>query len=171
MSVIWEACAGKKWCVHIPFDGDKCLEARACIRVIVEGTNFFLEIEIAGVRQRIPLGNSCVEARYYVFAAKACLANVSVTRTAINFDVVLRLCIDANIGPIHIGECVDVYSQHVTIGISTVVELAALGITPPMHGVSLRGASFGSETAYAYVETGMPAQARDELAQKLAAIK
>jgi hypothetical protein len=46
MSVIWEACAGKEWCVHIPFDGDKCLSARACIRVLEENAKFFLEIEI-----------------------------------------------------------------------------------------------------------------------------
>src|SRR5438876_7395103 len=120
MSVIWEACAGKKWCVHIPFDGEKCLEAQACVRVLEEGGNFYFEVQIGGEHARIPLGNSCAEARYYVFAAKACIANLNITAHSINFDIVLRLCIDANIGPIHIGECVDVYQQHIAFGLFNV---------------------------------------------------
>ena len=167
MGVIWEACAGKKWCVHIPFDGDKCLEARACIRVIEEGGNFFLEIEIAGNRQRIPLGNSCVEARYYVFAAKVCVANFSASAHSLSFDVVLRLCIDANIGPIHIGECVDLYSQHVNIGFFTVDQLAKLNFSHPMAGISSGGRELGGEKAYAYVETGISAKALESLTHKL----
>src|SRR5260370_3490175 len=105
MGTIWEACASKKWCIKIPFDGEKCLEARACIRVIAEGSNLFIEIEIAGNRQRIPIGNSCVEARWYVFAAKACVANLTRTDHSIQLDISLRLSIDANTGPIHVAPC------------------------------------------------------------------
>ena len=171
MGVIWEACAGKKWCVHIPFDGDKCLEARACIRVIEEGGNYFLEVEVAGNRARMALGNSCVEARYYVFAAKVCVANFAPSAHRLDFDVVLRLCIDANIGPIHIGECVDIYSQHVSIGFFTVDELKALGFNHPIGGVSQRGRSLGGERAYAYVETGISTKALDALTHQLSEMR
>ena len=146
-----------------PIRRRKCLEARACIRVIEEVGNFFIEIEIAGNRQRIPLGNSCVEARYYVFAAKVCVANFAATAHSLNFDVVLRLCIDANLGPIHIGECIDVYSQHVSIGFFTVDELTRLGFAHPIVGVSGRG----GDKAYAYVETSISKKALEELERKL----
>ncbi|MGY4430612.1 hypothetical protein ACVWWO_003089 [Bradyrhizobium sp. F1.13.1] len=167
MTTIWEACAGKKWCIHIPFDGDKCLEARACIRVIAEGSDLFLEIEIAGNRQRIPMGNSCVEARYYVFAARACLGNFNRTSHSIEFDIILRLCIDANIGPIHIGECVDVYRQHVSIGTFTVDELTQLGFDHPV--VTVR--KMAAEPAYAYVETAISADATKNLETAFAGMK
>lgn len=171
MSVIWEACAGKEWCVQIPFDGKKCLSARACIRIIEETGNFFLEIELAGNRQRIPIGNSCVDARYYVFVARVCMANVRATPHSLDFDVVLRLCIDASIGPIHIGECVDVYSQHVSIGFFTVDELAKLNISHPMAGLSQGGRGTGPEKAYAYVETGISSKALESLTQKLSEMR
>jgi hypothetical protein len=167
MGTIWEACASKKWCVKIPFDGEKCLEGRACIRVIVEGSKFFLEIEIGGIRQRIPLGNSCVEARYYVFAAKACVANWKQEAHSIQFDIVLRLCIDANIGPIHVGECVDIYRQHVTIGTFTVDQLSQLGFDNPIG--SVRGV--GADAAYAYVETALTAGADKKLEHSFSAMK
>jgi hypothetical protein len=131
MTVIWQACAGHEWCVHIPFDGDKCLSAQVCVRVLEEGTNFFLEVEILGARERIPLGNACLEARYYVFAAKACVANLNVQPHRLQFDIVLRLCIDASIGPIHVGECVDIYKQHVSIGFLTASELETLEMAHP----------------------------------------
>jgi hypothetical protein len=159
MSVIWEACAGKEWCVQIPFDGKKCFSARACIRVLEENAKFYLEIEIAGNRQRIPLANGCLEARYYVFAAKACITNVKVVGKSIDFDVVLRLCIDVNIGPIHIGECVDIYRHHVHIGFLKMAELAALGFDNPIAGVK----SVGDEPVTAYVETDISVTALEEL--------
>lgn len=170
MSVIWEACAGKEWCVQIPFDGKKCFSAHACIRIIEEAGNFFLEIELAGNRQRIPIGNSCVDARYYVFVARVCMANVRATPHSLDFDVVLRLCIDASIGPIHIGECVDVYSQHVSIGFFTVEQLAKLNIDHPVSGLSRGGSAMGAEKAYAYVETGISAQALASLTKQLSAM-
>ena len=167
MSVIWEACAGKKWCVHIPFDGEKCLDAQACVRVLEEGGNFYFEVQIGGEHARIPLGNSCAEARYYVFAAKACIANLNITAHSINFDIVLRLCIDANIGPIHIGECVDVYQQHIAIGFFTVNELAKFGFPHPAVGAMSKGKNLGNERAYASVETAPSSGARDALADAL----
>jgi hypothetical protein len=167
MTTIWEACAGKKWCVKIPFDGEKCLEARACIRILFEGSAFFIEIEIAGNRQRIPIGNSCLEARYYVFAAKACLANLKQTPHSIEFDIVLRLCIDANLGPFHIGECVDVYRQHVSIATLTVHELTQLGFDHPVGGVK----GLESEDAYAFVETELSAEAGKKLEHSFSGMK
>ena len=159
MSVLWEACAGQEWCIQIPFDGKKCLSARACIRAIEEGGKFLLEIEIGGNRERIPLGNGCVEARYYVFAAKACITNVKVSGKTIDFDVVLRLCIDANIGPIHIGECVDIYRQHIHVGFFTMAELAAFGFENPIANVTI----MANEKIYAYAATELSRPALEEL--------
>jgi hypothetical protein len=160
MTVIWEGCAGHKWCVHIPFDGDKYLDARACVRVLEENAKFYLEVEIAGNKQRINLGNSCVEARWYVFAAKVCVTNVDIKAHSIAFDLVLRLCIDVNLGPIHIGECVDILRQHVQIGFFAIAELSKLGFAPEaVPG----GAKRGAEHVYAYVETGLSDAAAAEL--------
>jgi len=168
MSIIWQACAEREWCVQIPFDGKKCIGARACIRVLEENGDYFLEIEIAGARERMPLGNSCLEARYYVFAAKVCVANMQATPHSLDFDVVLRLCIDANIGPIHIGECVDIYRQHVRIGFFTVDELAKLDLRHPMLGLTTGDRSRGKDRAYAYVETALSEQALQSLTRSLA---
>lgn len=164
MTVIWEACAGHRWCVHIPFDGDKCLDARACVRVLEENARFYLEVEIAGNKQRINLGNSCVEARWYVFAAKVCVVNLNITAHSISFDVVLRLCIDVNLGPIHIGECVDILKQHVQIGFFTIAQLGKLGVSADaIPG----GARRGESHVYAYVETQLPPAAAGQLETEL----
>jgi hypothetical protein len=135
MTILWQACAEQEWCVQIPLDGKKCLSAKACIRVLEEGTAFFLEIELLGARERIPLGNSCVEARYYVFAAKACIANLDVQPRNIQFDVILQLCIDANLGPLHVSECLNIYKQHVRIAFLSGVDLEALEVSHPSRHI------------------------------------
>ena len=168
MTVIWQGCAGHKWCVHIPFDGDKCLEASACVRLLEENATFYLEVEIAGIKQRMNLGNSCIEARWYVFAAKVCAANVNISAHSISFDLVLRLCIDANLGPIHIGECVDILRQHVQIGFFTMAQLGQLGIPPealPAGAMKTRGEAYGS------VETQISTHALTSLEKQLDQMK
>lgn len=132
MSTIWEQCASKEWCLKVPFDGDRCFSVTACVRVLQEGATFFLEIEAGGNRERMRLADACIETRYYVFAAKACAANVKIQAHTLDFDIVIKLCIDVDLGPIgHIQECVDVYSQHVVIGFYTDEQLAAVGLKHP----------------------------------------
>jgi hypothetical protein len=160
MSVLWERCERKEWCVNIPFDGKKCVSASGCVRLIEESGNYYLEIEIGDVRQRMNLGNSCIEARWYVFAAKVCLGNVQQAGSTISFDVILRLCVDVNLGPIHIGECVDLFRQHVEIHLLTDADLRELGFSVEGIPGRARGRSGG---AYAYVET----QLKPENAAKL----
>lgn len=159
MATLWEQCAGYKWCVQIPFDGEQCLEGRACVRVGETSGSFYLELDAAGNTQRIPLGNACVEVRWYVFAAKACLANVNIGDHQIDFDIVLQLCIDANIGPIHIGECVEILKQHVQIGFFTVQELASLGFNNALGMVD----ALGSSRQAAYAQTSISQKALEHL--------
>jgi hypothetical protein len=155
MSVLWERCERKEWCVKIPFDGRKCISASGCVRLIEENGSYYLEVEVGDVRQRMNLGNSCVEARWYVFAAKVCLGNVQQAGSTISFDVILRLCVDANLGPIHIGECVDLFRQHVDIHFLTEADLRGLGLTA--EGIPGQARRRGGG-AYAYVETQLKPQ-------------
>jgi hypothetical protein len=102
-----------------------------------------------------------------VFVAKACIANFKADAHSLDFDIVLRLCIDASLGPIHIGECVDIYSQHVHIGFFTVEELTKLGFQQPVSGIG----SMAKERAVAYVETGLSKKAFEGLQGQLERIK
>jgi hypothetical protein len=165
MTVLWERCESHEWCVNIPFDGKKCVGARACVRLIEDNARYYLEIEIAGIRQRVDLGDTCVEARWYVFAAKVCLANVQQTSgSSVSFDVVLRLCVDVKLGPIHIGECLDLFRQHVDIHYLKEADLKALGLSLE----SVPAQSRKTDGAYAYVETAISKKADSDLDKALA---
>lgn len=159
MAVLWQTCFGKEWCVRIPFDGERCLKAEGCIRLVERNADFFIEIDAAGLRREMPLGNGCMELRWYVFAAKACIQNVAVSDRNIHFDVAIKLCIDASIGPISIGECVDVFRQHVAIGRFTPRELAASGMSPPYWDI---GATAVPDI-FGYCELEVSADARKAL--------
>lgn len=115
MATLWEQCYDHQWCAHIPLDGNRCFGIHACVRVVEEGSSFFLELQLNGVTKRVNLINTCVDLPVSVFKLRVCMANANISAHSISFDLAVDACIDVSVGPIKINECATLARQHVVI--------------------------------------------------------
>jgi hypothetical protein len=58
-SVIWQECIDKELCIKLPFGKKVCERIRACIGIISENGQIYLEVEVFGKRYRYALLNAC----------------------------------------------------------------------------------------------------------------
>lgn len=140
LGVIWEKCFAEKLCVRIPFDGRKCTpEVRGCVRLLVEGGRFYVELELLGQRVRREIGNACFELKYGIGKLKVCLSGIDLSGGRLR-SITIRA--DVCIGDFGIEKCWKVYED--TIRFLLLTEggdvASALGLT-------------GGDV-YAYVESG-----------------
>jgi hypothetical protein len=112
---LWEQCWDPKVCVHVPFDSDACVGAHVCVRLVEDNGGLFIEGEINGHTARYGLANGCIPA----FAVGPATLDVCVTQLDVQggalrgLTLTVKLCVDANIGPIHLGHCWDLFSQEI----------------------------------------------------------
>jgi hypothetical protein len=115
LQVIWEKCFREEICIQIPFDGKKCLSASGCVRILLEGGVYKLEIELFGARKKFDLIEQCVTGFTVGIASlKVCIAKLIVENGRLNgVRLTARLCIGAKIGPINVEKCWDVIATDV----------------------------------------------------------
>src|SRR5665213_1223877 len=112
---LWEQCWDPKVCAHIPFDGDKCIGAHICVRLVEDNGVLYLEGEINGNTARYALANGCIPAYSVGFAhLDICVTKLDTqggTLRALTLSV--KVCVSVDIGPIHLGQCWDLFNQEI----------------------------------------------------------
>lgn len=111
----WEQCWNPKVCVPIPFDGEQCVGASICVRIVEDGGAFYLEAELNGSAIRYELANACIPAFSIGIATlEACVTNLDIQNGQLKgLHLTVKLCIGADIGPIHVGKCWDLFGQDI----------------------------------------------------------
>ena len=129
--IIWQQSYNHKWCVHIPWpvNKDVCLTLDVGIALIEDNGSFVLEVKANGLTKDINLANVCVPIPVGPFSVQVCIANLALTGGNVAFDLVVKACVDANIGPIHVNQCVNLVSQHIAVHLLAKTHLLAFGIT------------------------------------------
>jgi hypothetical protein len=134
---IWEQCWDPKACVHIPFDGDKCLGFHACVRIIEDNGTLYLEAELNGQSFRYALADACIPALSIGIASlEVCVTNLDVTGGVLrSLTLTVKGCVGGDIGPIHIGQCWDLFSQKIVFSkLSGAATATLLGVDPSKGG-------------------------------------
>ncbi|MGA2691451.1 MAG: hypothetical protein ABSF76_03715 [Opitutaceae bacterium] len=121
----WEQCWDPQVCANIPFVGNKCVGAHICVRIIEDNGTFYLEGEVNGQTARYALADSCIPAFSVGIATlEICVANINIVGGALRgLDLVVKACLGADIGPIHVGQCWDLYDQHIPFTLLSAAEL------------------------------------------------
>src|SRR5580698_7991158 len=106
---IWEQCRDPKACVHIPFNGDKCLGAHVCVRIVEDSGSFYIEAEIDGHSVRYALADACIPTLSVGIATlEVCVTDLDVSSGTLNsLTLTVKGCVGGDIGGIHIGNCWD----------------------------------------------------------------
>lgn len=115
LQVIWEKCFKEEVCVKIPFDGKKCVSASGCVRILLEGGVYKLEVELFGKRKKFDLANQCITAFTVGIASlKVCISKLKIEGGKLKgLRVTARLCIGTKIGPINVEKCWDVIATDI----------------------------------------------------------
>lgn len=104
-AVIWEQCFKEEICVNIPFDGKKCLKAEACIRILENNGEYFIELQVFGNKVRYKLASTCFPVYTIGIASLQVCASVKETEICL----VVKLCIGGKIDGIDLEKCWKVY--------------------------------------------------------------
>jgi hypothetical protein len=143
----WEKCWDPQACVHIPFDGDKCIGAHACVRIIEDGGTFFIEAELNGNTVRYALADACIPALSIGIATlEVCVTNLNVQNNQLkSLRLQVKGCVGADIGPIHIGQCWDLFGQDIVFSHLSGSQLfGLLGVDGEAHSSATVGQTFVS---------------------------
>lgn len=104
-AVVWEQCFKEEICVNIPFDGKKCLTAQACIRILENGGEYFVELQVFGNKVRYKLASTC----FPVYTIGIASLQVCASVQASEICLVVKLCIGGKIDGINLEKCWKVY--------------------------------------------------------------
>jgi hypothetical protein len=104
-AVIWEQCFKEEICVNIPFDGKKCLTAEACIRILENNGEYFIELQAFGNKVRYKLASTCFPVYTIGIASLQVCASVKTNEICL----VVKLCIGGKIDGIDLEKCWKVY--------------------------------------------------------------
>lgn len=111
--IIWERCFKKKICIKIPFDGKKCASVRACIRILHEKANYYLELQVFGGRKRVNLTNGCFDLSFGIGSVRVCVkADVSDDKIS-GVTIAIKLCVGKKIDGINLSKCWTVYKGRI----------------------------------------------------------
>jgi hypothetical protein len=125
---IWEQCWDPKACVHIPFNGDKCIGFHACVRIVEDGGTLYLEAEVNGQTFRYALANACIPALSIGIATlEVCVTDLEVSGGSLkSLTLSVKGCVGGDIAGIHIGHCWDLYNQKIVFATISGAQAAAL---------------------------------------------
>jgi len=126
-SVVWQACIDEERCISV-LGRRYCIRIAACIRILFENNNYFLEIEAFGQRWRWNLTNAC-HTFYEVGIARFKLCAEPRERG-------VRLILEGCLGVDSVEKCWTLYAADVTF--FRISELARgqaeiLGIASEVH--------------------------------------
>jgi hypothetical protein len=112
LRVIWEKCFREEVCVQIPFDGKRCVAIEACVRLIEEGGSYYVELQLFGHRVRHGIANVCYPVvEIAIGRLKVCTSDLVIDNGQLkSVKLTVQGCVGADIGPIHVEKCWDLYS-------------------------------------------------------------
>ena len=105
--VVWEECIDEERCIKI-FGKKHCVRIGACIRIVHESANYYLEIDAFGQRWRWNLTNAC-----YVFYEVG-IARFKICAEPKAGNKGVRLALEGCIGVDGVSKCWTLFAQDVT---------------------------------------------------------
>jgi hypothetical protein len=124
----WEQCWDPRICADIPFDGTKCIGFHACVRIIEDKGSFYIEAEVNGQAARYEIANACIPTfSVGIGHLDVCLSNVTIVDGQLkSIDLTVKACVGGDIGPIHLGQCWDLFNQHIQFSVITAADIEGI---------------------------------------------
>ncbi len=123
-SVLWSKSFREEACINIPLIGRRCVGVSASVAVVEENSNFYIEIEVLGYRQKFELGNACFPVNYGIGSIDVCVSNLDLSdNTLRSFDIVVKLCIGVRLLGQNLHQCWDVLRKRIVVSRASIKEL------------------------------------------------